>query len=209
MPLKTTPLIINSDVDGVVYDYSGQLYKMGYDYFGRKTPWPEPEGWDTHVTMGIEEEEFWSFFHSCVSQGVFRRGEPIPGAGDAIQQWVKEGHRVRLVTNKHLRYPNSTLYAQIDMLHFLHSRDLINDVEIVFAMGKYKKQGYPADVVIDDKPTLEWAQEGALNILFHQPCNKNVEVPDGIIRVDGWNKVLEVVRDFAEERSEGNETAVL
>lgn len=191
-------LVINSDMDGVVYDYSGSLFRMASTTYGRDD-YPPPRTWDTHKTLGLEEEDFWEFFHDCVQNGVFRHGMPIPGAVEGIRKLLKDGHRVRMVTNKHLRNALSTWHAQTDMLHFLHEHELLHQVELVFTMGRFKKQGYPADVVIDDKPTLEWVQVGALNILFDQPWNEDIEVPPSVIRARGWDEVLSLIDSATSE----------
>ena len=63
------------------------------------------------------------------------------------------------------------------------------------------KQGYMANIVIDDKPTLDWAQHDAWNILFDQPWNRDVETPQNkrgmlVMRGKGWSDILERIDSY-------------
>lgn len=83
--------------------------------------------------------------------------------------------------------------AQKQTLTWLYTHGLLGIVEVAFATDK---QGYTADVVIDDKPTLAWALPDALNILFDQPWNREIETPKLVggealvVRGYGWKDVL-------------------
>ncbi len=212
-------LTINIDADGVLYDYSGEFWKMAREHYGRT--FPPSLGWNQHEVMGIDEEEYWEFFHHCARNGVFRNGDAIPGGIESIRQWYKAGYRLRVVTHKSLRHAESTYHAQSDMVHWLHEQGVINKVELVFPKGEYHKQGFPADVVIDDKPDLKWAQEDAVNVLFDQPWNQTEDVAPiehilyspaspshthslyatpRIYRAKGWDEVRSIVTKVEEQR---------
>lgn len=209
-------LVINIDADGVLYDYSGEFWRMAREHYGRTFP-PSTE-WGQHQVMGIDEEEYWDFFHDCAVNGVFRNGKAIPGGIEAIKAWYKRDYRLRVVTHKSLRRPESTYSAQTDMIHWLHEQGVINKVEVIFPKGQYHKQGFPADITIDDKPDLKWAQEAAVNILFDQPWNQAESVAPAsqiihptisnsyshsleprIYRAKGWDEVMAIV-DRVDER---------
>jgi len=190
-------LTINCDSDGVLYDYSKEFWRMAEKHYGRK--FPPSQGWGQHETMGISEKEYWDFFHFCATNGVFRHGKPIPGGIDALRAWAKEGHRVRVISHKNLVRSASTYHAQSDMIYWLHNQKILHKVEVVFPLGKFHKQGFPADVVIDDKPDLQWAQaNAALNILFDQPWNADAELPDWIVRGRDWEHIRELVAEVQE-----------
>jgi len=63
------------------------------------------------------------------------------------------------------------------------------------------KQGYPADIIIDDKPNLDWTQQGAHNLLFDRPSNEDLSksdiLPHRYTRDVGWQAVLDYVDDVA------------
>jgi hypothetical protein len=142
---------------------------------------------------GVTRDEWYEMFHNAImTDDLFQIGVEIPGAVNGVRQLIGQGHRVRIVTSKKLRYPLSTLKAQKQTLTWLFYQKLLNDVEVAFTTDK---QGYEADVVIDDKPTLKWAQRGALNLLFNQPWNQIAtfdHIPE-IRRVFDWTDVLRLI----------------
>jgi 5'(3')-deoxyribonucleotidase len=189
-------LTVNVDMDGVVYDFNEAITSYGELRLGRKLPvtstWQMWEAWE------IGRNEWYEIFHEAIMTGeVFNQhGLDIAGAVKGLKTLIKAGYRVRMVTSKKLRYPESTQAAQIQVIRWLKHHGLLNDVELVFA---HDKQGYLADVVIDDKPNLTWAQRGALNLLFWQPWNKHVNTClyyPTITRVGTWMGVLNQIEDY-------------
>lgn len=190
-------LTINVDMDGVVYDFNEAITSYGELRLGRKLPivttWSMWDAWE------IGRNEWYEIFHESIMSGdVFNnRALDIPGAVESLKRLAKT-HRVRIVTSKKLRYPESTAAAQIQVIRWLKYHGLLNLVELTFA---HDKQGYLADVVIDDKPTLKWAQKGALNLLYAQPWNMDVpeELYFGnptITRVDNWRDVMNQIGEL-------------
>jgi hypothetical protein len=195
-------LIINSDSDGVIYQWTETILKMGQFHFNREEPYPTPTGWNLETVMGLEYDEFWHFFHLMAQNGVFRHGEPVPGAIEALRKFIKDKHRVRVITNKHLREERSTYHACRDMVGFLFDHGLLQEVEVILAIGKYKKQDFPADVVIDDKPDLSWYQpEAEVNILFDQPWNHETQINgrSNLVRASDWEQVKKIVDEVAQD----------
>ena len=188
-------LTINIDMDGVIYDFNGAMTSFAEVELDRKLP--TTQTWNMWEAWGISREEFYRLFHDAINYGhVFRVGHEVPGAVNAVHELVAYQHRVRVVTSKKLRYPSSTKAAQIQVIRWLAEQDLLNKVELAFA---HNKQGYQADVIIDDKPNLKWAQRGELNLLFAQPWNLDVpdeayHGPTQITRVENWTEVLDQVR---------------
>ena len=84
----------------------------------------------------------------------------------------------------------------IRTIRWLESYELIDKIELAFA---HNKQGYEADVIIDDKPTLAWAQKGKTNLLFTQPWNVDIvpNLQNGITRVDSWDQIMDATFDIS------------
>ncbi len=188
-------LVINVDLDGVVYDFDHVMRALGGYYLERELPvsrsWNMWECWD--VTM----EEWLEMFHRAAKEDeLFYVGREIEGGPAGVRQLLSAGHRVRFVSHKNLADPDAAAAAMIQTVRWLNRQDLLTGTEIVFTGDK---QGYKADVVIDDKTSLEWAQAGALNLLFDQPWNWYAEPESRLIgeppvrRVHGWDDVLETV----------------
>lgn len=193
-----TLLTINIDMDGVVYDFNAAITSYGELYLNRKLP-EETTNWEMWDAWGIEKDEWYEIFHLAIQTGELfnQEGMGIDGAVEAIKRLKKDGHRIRIVTSKLLRGPRSTAAAMIQTVRWLEGVKLIDRVELSFA---HNKQGYEADVIIDDKPNLEWAQKGKHNLLFTQPWNEGGIDPIksryyNIERVRNWHRVLYVVNE--------------
>jgi 5'(3')-deoxyribonucleotidase len=190
-------LVVNIDMDGVIYDFNSRMTELGEIYLGRKLP--VTEGWEMWEPWGVSKGDWYVMFNRAIRDGVFRDGHSIEGSVAAVKRLMAK-HRVRIVTAKRLRSASSTLTAQMDTLRWLRAKGILNQVEVVFTSDK---QGYPADVVIDDKPTLAWAQSGSLNLLFAQPWNRHV--PEEaffseplIVEVESWDDVETHVKYLSE-----------
>ena len=185
-------LTINVDIDGVVYDFVGIMREMteaSPAVAPRKLG--EVESWNMWEHWGMERDEWYEHFHANIRDGLFARGQAIPGAVNAVMGLVEDGHRVRFVTSKKMRHAKSTMRAQQQTTEWLYANGLIQVTELCFTSNK---QGYPADVVIDDKGDLSWVQEGASNLLYDQPWNADLLFdPLATVhwsRMHSWQQVL-------------------
>ncbi len=202
-------LVINCDLDGVVNDFNTEMQEMTETILKRHLPaqdiWPVWDQW------GMTYEEWVRYFNINVENGLFGRCPEIPGAVKALV-YLTINHRVRFVTDKILRTSLLTMKAQQDTSGWLGRRDLLQDTELVFTKDK---QGYPADIIIDDHPHLGWTQKGAHNLLFDRPWNEDVETGRvifgleeqavtglGVARVTGWQEVIDYVDVAAGTRVE-------
>lgn len=191
-------LTINIDCDGVLYDFNEAMTSVGEQELQRKLP--PTDRWSMWDAWGITRDEWYRLFHLAIREyDVFSFGDQVPGALNAVRYLIGEGHRIRIVTSKKLRYADSTKFAQQQTIDWLHKHGLLNDVELCFTGNK---QGYPADVVIDDKPTDKWMQPGALNILFGQPWNEHWQYAHNVgtasvVRAASWGAVLREIERVA------------
>jgi hypothetical protein len=189
--------IINVDVDGVLYDFTGQMRNEIMAVTGRlPATLPEADQWDLTEAWRISVEQFDSIMFDAIAQGrLFRRGELI-GFGIAtrsLQAIIDLGWHVRLVSSKTFKEDAFiTMQARKNMLDWLYENSIPHHT-VAFSDGMGKRS-YQADAVVDDKPTIEWTQWGADNFLFDQPWNQNVHtVETGIVRVKSLAGVLSVL----------------
>lgn len=201
-------LTINIDMDGVIYDMMSELARLAdtktaqqlFDFDGTNRT-TTPDTWDISKAWGMKSKsQFWKFFYEAVGQGLFLNGQPIDGAIETIGQFVKKGHRVRIVTSKMFSDTMVARQSQIDVIEWLSNvaPDWSYKVETCFTSNK---QGYEADVIIDDKPTLAWAQEGKINVLFDHTWNQDINAnPVGafpmeprLYRAKDWDQVAYLV----------------
>lgn len=183
--------IVNVDMDGVVYDFHQQIHDFAEQYLGRTLP--VADQWALHKSWGISNKQWERLFGDAVEDGVFFHGDPVDGALDAISVLAKNKFRVRFVTSKQFRDPSLSYKARVDTLTWLDMAGL-GGFEVAFTNNK---QSYMADVVIDDKPSLEWFQPNAHNVLFGQPWNAGTSIPPiasvKFDRLEGWDRVLDGV----------------
>jgi len=177
-------LTINFDLDGVIYNFSSYIraiatqpeVRVMMEQYGEPLPPGVPpmnNEWNMEEAFGISKRGFWYLFYRAVELGVFRNGQAFPDSVEAVDYCVRRGHRVRIVTSKTFGDPQISLMAQRDVLEWLHENTpWYHKVEIVFSSDK---QGYLADVIIDDKPDLSWVQDRSLNLLVAQPWNAAFE----------------------------------
>ena len=196
--MKPQRLVINVDVDGVLYDFVGTFKRYVEDrhYDGAKTL-PTPVQWATWDAWGITQKDFYRYLHEGARYNVlFRVGPALEGAVEAMQTLEKEGHYLRIVTSKMLREPTARLAAQLSVLDWL-DRQQIPYHGISFVGSSSEKALLRADVIVDDKPNAAWAIPGKRNILFTQPWNDLV--PTGrLTRANNWAEVLDIIRTDAE-----------
>lgn len=204
-------LTLNIDMDGVIYDMVGPLvaiarYKQAQELFDfdEAAISTNVDDWDIAAAWGMRSKtQFWKFFYWAVEEGLFFNGRPIDGSIDAIGNFVAAGHRVRIVTAKRFNERLVTRKAQKDCLDWLniYAAGWVNKVEIAFTSNK---QGYEADVIVDDKPSLAWVQTGEhtpgvakANVLFDHTWNQGVDaMPVGMFpciphlyRAENWEQV--------------------
>lgn len=171
-------MIINIDSDGVMYNLVGHTQELAKHVHGIDQPRPDSWGFDNWDLDFKKIHALWG------KSGAFLDGRPVSWSIEVVKWLIGEGHTVRIVTHKHdLPYEAR---AMRDTITWYERQGLLRDVDLVFPKGN--KNDYPADIIIDDKPDLSWAQEGKINLLFDQPWNQGAETK-GVIRVHGWFEV--------------------
>ncbi len=193
-------MIINVDSDGVVYNLMGILTARTEKQQGRPLPAAENFGlsnWE------LSREEVDKIFERESQKGLFGYGEAIEGAVDGVLR-LADNHQVRIVTNKSSKaLGKGSNAAMQDTIQWYDGVGLLDKVEMVFVDG-YGKQGYPANVVIDDQPNLQWVQEDAANILFDRTWNQKVtgKAKGPWLRALSWDEVVHLV-DIEQEEGQG------
>ncbi len=173
-------VIINVDMDGVLADLVGTCRQLIHEEYGIPLQqMPGPYDWEFTNWPVVP-------FPLFKRPGLWLKPEPYPGALATMHMLHDDGHELRVVSHK------PTPGSRSDAMHWLNQHGISDIADVIFVRGG--KQAFPADVVIDDKPTQEWAQEDAVNLLFDQPWNRTVETLPGVIRAHGWSGVLLSVR---------------
>ena len=120
--------------------------------------------------------------HQCFWNTV----EVNPAAVTAIEQWIKQGHKVLLVTASHF---NNMLGYKIRKTLEPFNHELVNERNIVITQDKSIIHG---DTMIDDCVENLYNFNGA-RICYTQPWNQHYV---GSIRFSDWDKINDVIQDI-------------
>ena len=148
--------------DGTNYDYE-DISHYGWFEEHFENPW-EP----------TQDMFFWDFTYYYTD------------ALSTLQDFVKQGHKVYLVTASHF---SDTLGYKINTLLDLVDNNLINEKNIIVAQDKTIIKG---DVLIDDcyENIRDFCRAGGNCILFTQPWNRRYTWP---WKTNDWNKIKNII----------------
>jgi 5'(3')-deoxyribonucleotidase len=187
------------DLDGVVYEWQRTARYMLNQYRGHRlgpikewwTEWDSPK---KHVTA-----QDWAWlWKEGVELGLFRYGHMTTGARVGMQELLRQGHTLSIVTHRPAQAVNDT----IDWVS-LYFKDIPLDGLHILS-GEEPKTGVQADVLIDDKPenVIQWSEEGRIALLFDRPWNQGVkEHPTRLRRVSSWKVVAYIGADLEPARA--------
>lgn len=152
-------LFANNQLHGTYYEYTDIT---SYDWFDETfhTPWKP-----------TEYQCFWNTV------------EINPAAVTAIEQWIRQGHKVLLVTASHF---NDMLGYKIRKTLEPFNHELVNERNIVITQDKSIIHG---DTMIDDYVENLYNFNGT-RICHAQPWNQHY---GGSLRFSDWDKINEVI----------------
>lgn len=107
-----------------------------------------------------------------------------PIAVTTLESWVKQGHKVLLVTASHF---NDALGYKIRKTLEPFNSELINERNVIITQDKSVIMG---DVMIDDFPDNLYSFNGT-RICYAQPWNQDF---NGSLRLSDWDKINEAIK---------------
>ena len=155
-------LLANNQLHNTNYRYTDIV---SYDWFDKTFPNP----WNP-----TEYQCFWNTV------------EVNPAAVTAIERWVRQGHKVYLVTASHF---NNMLGYKIKRTLESFNPELINERNIVVTQDKSIIRG---TIMIDDYGE-NLNNFNGIRICYSQPWNKDYQ---GAFRYNDWNKIDLVVKAY-------------
>lgn len=195
-----TGTVIIADVDGVLYDYVGELARVASAITGlHLSNYPTAEVWDVFTEQwGITRERFLELLHDGVREhGFLAGGLPLPGAqaGWRALRELPLGVHLHIVTN--VGWDETAELAKANRCEWLASWGFWYD-DITFTDQKkevaqrYLDEGYEV-FTIDDLPQYfkDYRDVGAVSYLAHQRWNRRVDA--GEFRVGDFADFADVV----------------
>ena len=122
---------------------------------------------------------------------------PMQNAQDILKKLIDDGHTIRIVTASHYATVPAKIKRLLEMYPYLKWEDVIvaSDKSLIFG-----------DIMIDDGThNLEVTCCG-LAVLFDRPHNRSYnDEAAGMVRVETWDEIYEVVSEFADMLSDEDE----
>lgn len=183
------PLHIALDIDGVIYDWVGEVRKHFASTFGLDpadlvvNEYAFWDGW------GFSADEFWPLVHDA---GITTLGSLDRTAVAGVQRLADEGHHVHVVTSR-----NPVLGDNVNTPSWLIANGL--PFESFSFLGQ--KWRVRADVLIEDHfgtlVNFTNKNPGAMGVLLDQPWNRSPEATapqrELIFRASDWTDVVSLV----------------
>ena len=196
-------MIINIDLDGVVYrfepEYRKLVEKATHLWTGETVKLPVATTWSLSEAYGISDTQSRRIFEQGVTNhDLFHTGDMMEEAAMWISR-IARRHTVRFVTE-----PGFPGKPQVRAQAIGQKAQWLADMGLgvyPLILSSGGKQDYHADVVVDDKPKLhQWAQPGSLPILYDQPWNQKVqwteETAQTLVRATSWQQVNNAIARY-------------
>jgi 5'-nucleotidase len=178
------------DMDGVIADWGG-AYSKSLDAFGHEAKNIPRHHQQTTFNLhaGRTERELEIIGQVMVQQGFYFGLDPIPGAVEALNGMVDDGHDVRIVTSPWV----ANLTCASDKLNWIakhYGGDWAS--RVVITTDKTLVHG---DFLIDDKPEVNGKMTPTWeHVLFDQPYNQTIAGRQRITAWAGWESQVVGIR---------------
>ena len=181
-------LTILVDMDDTIEQLLKSWVEGVNERYGYSVSWEDIAEWNvTKAFPGLTMEQVYTI---PTEPGFWKKVEPIPGAAEALQHFMAEGHEVYIATaTPYISVTEKMTDCLFRLFPFLKWAQLI----ITF-----HKQMLRADVLIDDGVhNLEGG--GYAKILMTAPHNRSYDAAaNGMIRVNNWEEAVKAVDALAE-----------
>jgi 5'(3')-deoxyribonucleotidase len=186
-------MIINVDLDGVVYDFHKQFTKYISLLVNGGWLMPEPITWEFWHEWNMSHDEWKGWFRKGIEdKEIWWKGDAISGAAHNLWKLSGDGHTIRIVTYRLVHKFNHAASIQATVSWLDDNNIPYHD--IAFLSHRTSKNDIRADVVLDDNPNYLPAgleSNGARGVLFERPWNRTA-VRD-YYSVDSWDNFYEGV----------------
>lgn len=154
----------------------------------------------------ITDQRIAKFFPSLTNEDLFSplntaefwgKIAPMQNAQDILKKLIDDGHTIRIVTASHYATVPAKIKRLLEMYPYLKWEDVIvaSDKSLIFG-----------DIMIDDGTHNLEVTSCGLAVLFDRPHNRSYnDEAAGMVRVETWDEIYEVVSEFADMLSDEDE----
>ena len=187
-------MILAIDVDNVLCNLQEVVTDLFNERYGTSYTLNDFTAYDVMTVLPVEEALNMQTMYG--ESGLYNLVKPIPGAQEALQKLIHDGHQVYLVTDA---IPK-TYDEKVEFIHRYFP--FIDDAHIVCMKHKWL---FKCDVLVEDNLANLLAKPYYHRICFNWPWNQETEMKDwtyGITRCYNWDDVVEAVNKIKMESDE-------
>jgi len=187
-------LPIYVDFDDVLADTTSAFLKILKLEFGKSVNFEDIFSFDLKASFDLSESEFEHFFQRVHQPEVIMEFAPIEGAVGVLEEWVKLGYQISIVTGR----LTSAYAASLDWLSkhkvpyhsFMmvdkYSRENI-DTKIAVSMEEFSEMKFSLAVEDSAKMALHLSQKMGIPVaLIDRPWNRRANLNPKISRYTSW-----------------------
>jgi uncharacterized HAD superfamily protein len=189
------------DFDDVLSDTTSAFLKILKLEFGKSVDFEDIISFDLKVSFKLTESEYEHFFQRVHQPEVIMAFDPMEGAIGALEDWVKLGHQISIVTGR----LTSAYEASLDWLSKhdvpFHSFMMVDkysrkniDKKIAVSMEELSDMKFSFAVEDSAKMALHLSQKMGIPVaLIDRPWNRGTNLNHKISRYKSW---YDIQNDF-------------
>ena len=191
-------LPIYVDLDDVLADTTKSYVKIVRREFGKKILFEDVFSFDLKVSFRLTDREFESFFRMAHQPEVLMEIAPIEGAIRTLEQWVRIGYKVWIVTGR-LTIAYDASIEWLAKHHVPHdsfvmldkyARDNV-DHNIAMSMEDFSEKNFC--LAIEDSVDMAKYLSNKMKIpvaMVTRPWNQKAALSEKINRYESWGEIL-------------------
>ena len=179
-------MTILCDIDDTLTNFGYILLKWNNKIFHTNYKYEDVTTWD-FVTKAFGKDCWQALEYTTFWDEI----KPLPNAVEVLENFVKQGHKVYLVTASSF---NTTLSYKINKVLSWFDNTLINENNVIIAQNKNMIEG---DILIDDAIHNLQSFDGC-KICYACPWNTDwcYEKGNGSLRFNNWKEIEKTINDL-------------
>jgi len=189
------------DFDDVLSDTTRAFLKILKREFGKSVNFEEISSFDLKVSFNLSDKEYAHFFERVHQAEVIMAFAPLEGAIGVLEEWVKLGYQIAIVTGR----LTSAYAASLDWLAKYkvpyHSFTMVDkysreniDTKIAISMQEFSEMNFRLAVEDSATMALHLSQKMGIPVaMMDRPWNRKVDLNHNLRRYTSWS---EIRKDF-------------